>query len=263
MTHAASVDETDVWRDQRTVALLLAATLIIMANATISPALPGLESAFANHPNAELLTRLLVPAPSLTVLLFAPVAGCVVDRFGRRRPMLIGVLAFAITGTAGLFLNDLTAIFVSRLALGIAVAVIMTAQTALIGDYFTGNQRTRVAGLQVSARNFGGFVIIALAGWLAALSPELPFAIYGLAALYLPVMWAALPEPKRPPRTVGSGDRTATEGRPAWPIWLAALSCLQFLTNLTFFVVPTQLPFFVSSVGHNSASMTGLALGVL
>ena len=32
-----------VWRDPRAVALLMAASLTTMANATISPALPGLE----------------------------------------------------------------------------------------------------------------------------------------------------------------------------------------------------------------------------
>ena len=81
-----------------------------------------------------------------------------------------------------LVLPDLPTIFLSRLVLGIAVALIMTAQTALVGDYFSGEDRNALTGLQISARNFGGLVFISLAGWAATLSPRLPFAIYGLAA---------------------------------------------------------------------------------
>ena len=66
--------------DRRAVALLLAATLTTMANAAISPALPGLEARFAEHPHAALLTRFLVPAPSVAVVLIAGWAGLLADR---------------------------------------------------------------------------------------------------------------------------------------------------------------------------------------
>jgi len=72
-----------IWQDPRAVALLMAASLTTMANATISPALPGLERLFADDPNASMLTRLLVPAPSLSVALCAPFAGLAADRCGR------------------------------------------------------------------------------------------------------------------------------------------------------------------------------------
>ncbi len=118
-----------VWRDPRAVALLLAASLTTMANATISPALPGLERLFADDPNASLLVRLLVPAPSLGVAVCAPLVGLVADRYGRRQLLLSGVFLFVIAGSAGLLLPDLASIFASRLLLGVAVALIMTAQT--------------------------------------------------------------------------------------------------------------------------------------
>ena len=120
--------DTAIWRDRWAIALLLAASLTTMANATISPALAGLEEMFANHLNVEMLTRFLVPAPSLTVVLFAPLSGWAADRFGRRGLLLAGVTLLVITGCAGLFLPDLTVIFASRLALGVAVAMIMTSR---------------------------------------------------------------------------------------------------------------------------------------
>ncbi len=255
--------ERPIWQEPRAVALLLAASLTTMANATISPALPGIERLFADDPNAALLTRLLVPAPSLSVALFAPLAGFAADRIGRRAMLLAGVVLFVIAGCAGLVLPDLQSIFASRLVLGIAVALIMTAQTALIGDYFTGDDRNALTGLQISARNFGGLVFISLAGWAATLSPRLPFAIYGLAAVFLPLMWLAIVEPPRIVAAPGAMPLNGDDGHPPWRSLLAALVLLQGLTNMIFFLMPTQIAFFLEARGYESAVMTGTMLGLL
>lgn len=252
-----------VWQDRRAIALLMAASLTTMANATIAPALPGLERLFAGDPDAALLTRLLVPAPSLAVAIVAPLAGIAADRIGRRSLLLVGVVLFVISGCAGLFLPDLPTIFASRLVLGIAVALIMTAQTALIGDYFSGDDRNALTGLQISARNLGGLVFILTAGWAATLSPRLPFAIYGLAAALLPLMWLVIVDPPRLP-PAGSGKLAAqSDHQRSWRLPLTLLVLLQGATNMIFFVMPTQLSFFLDTQGYDSAIMTGSALGVL
>lgn len=257
-------EEIPVWREPRAIALLLAATLVIMSNATISPALPGLQALFADDPNALVLTRLLVPAPSLAVVLAAPFAGLAADRFGRRPLLLAGLALFVLTGPAGLFLPDLTWIFASRLALGLSVAMIMTAQTALVGDYFSGRRRTALMGLQVSARNFGGMAFIALAGLLAALSPRLPFAIYGLAILYLPFVWRAVRDVPRPSITAPADDGAGLAAAASpWLLPILALAGLQMLTAMIFFLNPTQIPFFVTALGHDGAATTGTYLAVL
>ncbi|WP_102958812.1 MFS transporter [Mangrovicella endophytica] len=263
MERPSSTQTTTVWRDRRAIALLMAAMLTTMANATISPALPGLQRLFAGEPHAALLTRMLVTAPSLSVALFAPFTGIAADRFGRRPLLIGGVILFALAGSSGLVLADLRAIFASRLVLGIAVALIMTAQTALVGDYFSGSDRNAMTGLQIAARNFGGFLFISIAGWVAALSPRLPFAIYALAALFLPLMWIVITDVAQRPTAVridhGSGGGSPT----AWRLLFAGLVLLQALTNLLFFIVPTQLPFFFASESSSGAVMTGSALSIL
>lgn len=256
-------EKPSLWRDQRAIALLLAASLTTMANATISPALAGLQTLFADHPHSALLIPLLVSAPSLTVVLFAPLAGFFTDRLGRRWMLLAGVLLFAVSGTAGSFLTDLDMIFGSRLVLGIAVAMIMTSQTALVGDYFTGDKRVALTGLQISARNFGGFLFISLAGWLAVFSPKLPFAIYGLAALFLPIMWIAIHEPTKSRKSADPSNPAANGGASNWVFLIALLTLLQMSTNMLFFIMPTQLPFFLDMLGYESAVMTGVTLGAL
>lgn len=263
MDSASKITETTLWRDSRVVALLIAAMLTVMANATISPALPGLQKLFADDPNAALLTRLLVTAPSLSIALLAPFIGLAVDRIGRRIPLLVGIILFVIAGSAGLYLPDLSSIFLSRIVLGIAVALIMTAQTALIGDYFSGEARRALTGLQISARNFGGLIFILLAGLAATLSPRWVFGIYGLALLLLPIAWMVIVEPQRT-ASVGKGaNASGSEDSRKWYLPFLGLVILQSVTNMLFFIMPTQLPFFLDANGYTNAAMTGMTLSVL
>ena len=263
MKTLADTTEPAVWRDSRAVALLMAATLTVMANATISPALPGLQRLFQDDPNAALLTRLLVTAPSLSIALLAPFVGLAVDRIGRRVILLSGIVLFVITGSAGLYLPDLPTIFISRFVLGVAVALIMTAQTTLVGDYFSGERRSALTGLQISARNFGGLVFILLAGFAAAMSPRWAFGIYGLAMLVLPVAWMAIVEPRHAQSVGRASIASGFAEQRKWPLPFLGLVALQSLTNMLFFIMPTQLPFFLEAQGYGSAGSTGITLSVL
>ncbi|NSY40573.1 MFS transporter [Leisingera sp. ANG59] len=255
-----TTDNRSLWRQPQALALLMAASLTVMANATISPALAGLEQEFADVPDAGFLVRLLVTAPSLGVMLTAPLAGWLTDRSGRRRVLLAGLWLFLLCGTAGFYLPGLQLMLASRFGLGIAVGLIMTAQTALIGDYFAGARRLALTGLQISARNFGGLLFIGTAGLAATLSPRLPFLIYGLAVLCLYTVWRHAPEPRRSGSGAGQAE---ARGHPAWLPLVIAVSALQMLTNGLFFMMPTQLPFFFAAQGLNSALMTGAGLGLL
>ncbi len=189
------LEERPIRRDPRAVALMLVASLTVMTAATISPALPGLETQFAGDETYSFLIRLLVAARSLAVVLFAPWCGVIADRASRRSMLLAGLILFIISGSAGLFLPTLPLIMASRLCLGIALAMIMTAQSALLGDYFSGKTLHIVTSAQVSARNLGGFVFIMIAGLLATMGPRFPFAVYALPILVMPFFWRVIVDP--------------------------------------------------------------------
>jgi MFS family permease len=243
-----------------TVALLMAASLTILSNATISPALPQIADAYSANPNVQLLTRLLVTAPALLVTILAPLAGILVDRLGRKWVLLVGTGIFGVAGTAGLYLPSLEAIFISRLFLGAGVAFAMTAQSALIGDLFDGPDRGTFLGYQIAATNFSGFLAISLAGVLAVSSFRYPFAIYGVALLMLPYFWRVFDNvrPERDTTLQGSAGGTS-----AWPLPLLGLCLLAFLSISAFYVMPTQFPFYAQEVMGATSATAGFLLGLL
>lgn len=63
-----------------------------MRVALIAPLLPEIEAHFADVPSVRVLVALALTAPALVIGVLAPFAGAIVDRIGRIRPMLAGML---------------------------------------------------------------------------------------------------------------------------------------------------------------------------
>ena len=200
--------------------LLAASALTVMSGATIAPSLPALYEHFAGTPHADLLTRLVLTAPALSIVIVAPLAGIVIDRFGRRSLLLGATVGYAIAGSAGLVLDTLYAILISRVLLGVAVACIMTCVMTLVGDYFAGEARARYMGLQASFMSFGGVVFILLGGALASVHWRGPFVVYVLALVLLPASGIAAIRAGAPAGTgVGAAARRnayAADGADLW-----------------------------------------------
>lgn len=242
----------------RKVTLLLAATLTIMAGTTIAPALPAIEVAFAGTDHVQLMSRMVLTLPSLFVVFCAPLAGALADRLGRI-PLLAGsVLLYAIAGVSGLFVDSLAALLAGRAALGIAIGGIMTLVTALVGDYFSGQERERFLGAQQAFTQLGGVVFVLGGGLLADIHWRAPFAVYALAFLLAPAVVLFLMEPEKPspPRADGQASGVARVQ------WLSiALVCLcAYLINASFYTVPSQLPFHIRELGIARPSSAGVVI---
>ena len=182
---------------RRNATLLFVSTLTIMSGATISASLPGIAARFAEVENVALLSRLVLTLPAVFIALFSPAAGFLVDRFGRKPLLLASLALFSVAGASGLVLDTLPGLLAGRAVLGIAVGGIMTATTALVGDFFQGPARDRYMGLQQAFVGIGGTIFLTGGGFLAEIHWRGPFLIYTAAILLLPAALAFLPGPRR------------------------------------------------------------------
>ena len=242
------------------LSLLAASSLTIMASTVISPGLPGMEAHFADRPDAAMLTRLAVTLPGLLVAIFAPLAGGLSDRLGRRRILLAAMVLYVLSGMSGLLLDTLPAILAGRAMLGVAVAGVLTSASAMAGDLFRGEAQARFMGRQASAMGFAGLIFLTGGGLLAELHWRAPFGLYGIALLVLLCAVAFLPET----RGAEARARAAAEDDGAPAPWgtLAILYLLGLGTMIAMYVMPVQLPFRLRELGMDAPSQAGLALGV-
>jgi len=255
-TFPATLDIEPAVSPLRRGTLLCLAALTVMSGATIAPSLPALQDHFAGHPDSELLSRLVLTLPALFIALCAPIAGAICDRFGRLRMLLASVLLYALAGLSGLLIDSLPAILVGRALLGVAVAGTMTTVTALVGDYFTGSERENFMSQQGAFISFGGVVFLVGGGLLADLHWRAPFAVYAIALALLPAAIFFLNEPVRRHNAVAGAGKAAKV--PYFP--LAALFAVALVHSLTFYLIPTQLPFLLRDMGIAQPSHTGLAI---
>ena len=197
----------------------------------------------------------------LFVALAGPFVGIVVDRYGRRNTLIVSTIGFGAAGMSGLILESLMAIIVGRAILGVFLVGILTSVTALIGDYYSGDERNKIAGLQAAFISFGTLIYTVLGGALAEIHWRAGFALFAVAFLLIAPMLLSLYEPS--PAANGRLDRPVEPppGRREWFVigWVYVLS---FVTMTALFMIPSQTPFFLVEIGVGNPGRAGLAIGI-
>ena len=150
----------------RVLTILLTSGLAFLAPSAIAPGLPALRADYTHVENAAFLSPLVLTMPMLFIALAGPFVGYAVDRFGRRNVLITSTALYGVAGVSGLVIESIVLLLVSRAFLGIFLAGIMTSVTALIGDYFVGDERNRVAGLQGAFMSLGTLTFVVIAGML-------------------------------------------------------------------------------------------------
>jgi len=173
--------------------LLLISTLAVMSGATIAPALPRIANAFPEE--TELTIQLILTMPALFAAFGSLFVSSIMDKFGRKKLLAVSITVYGFAGSSGFFVETIGLLLAGRAILGLCVAAIMTTSTTLIGDYYEGEFRERMIGIQAAFMTFAGVIFILLGGILAENDWHNPFAIYFLAFIFLIATLKFLNEP--------------------------------------------------------------------
>ncbi|MGC5167586.1 MFS transporter [Luteimicrobium sp. DT211] len=232
--------------------LLAASTMPVLGSVLITPVLPQISDHFEGTPGASVLVPMIIAVPALMIALFAPFAGQVADRFARKSLLLLALCVYGVVGVAPAFLDDLTAILVSRALVGVCEAAIMTVATALLVDYFPDEQRrNRYLGLQAVTTTIAATAFIAVGGALGRDDWHTPFWVYAVGLLIaLPVLvspWEPDSEPGLSPRTTGGTPLP----RVGWRR-LALPLLVTLFGGTTFYVLIVEISYVVVDTGVDS-----------
>ncbi|BAI74430.1 major facilitator superfamily MFS-1 (plasmid) [Azospirillum sp. B510] len=239
--------------------ILLGSSLTIVGAVMVAPVLPKIGAEFGPvTPQADALVPLVVAGPALAIALFAPVAGWLADHVGRKSMLMLGTLLYALFGALPSQLDDLSLILLSRLVFGCAEAMVMTCCTTLVGDYWSGTERSRYIGRQVVTIGVVGSLFFVIGGAAGESSWRAPFLLYLLPLLLLPAMALVLWEPVRASRSHRPKMAFDRESRR-----MMVVACtLVFVGMLGANVVPVQTPGIVVALGITSSTLIGLAAGL-
>lgn len=140
----------------------------------------------------------LVAAFAMTQLLVSPIAGQWVDKYGRKRMIIIGLVIFSFSELLFGLGKVVEVLFVSRLLGGISAAFIMPAVTAFIADITTLATRSKAMGYMSAAISTGFIIGPGIGGFLAEIGPRVPFFAAAAVALIAAIIsFLLLQEPER------------------------------------------------------------------
>ncbi|MBD3109149.1 MFS transporter [Bacillus sp. AGMB 02131] len=145
----------------------------------------------------------MVAAFAIIQLLVSPIAGRWVDKFGRKRMIVIGLFIFSLSELLFGLGQHVVTLFVSRMLGGVSAAFIMPAITAFIADITTLKTRPKALGYMSAAISTGFIIGPGIGGFLAEIGTRLPFffaAGFALLAAILSII--TLREPERNPENI-------------------------------------------------------------
>lgn len=146
-----------------------------MAGAVIAPALNLIREGLGASPAS---VGLIITTHSLSIAIFSPLIGNLIDRIGTKKPYIFGLLLYALAGGSGLVITSYWLLIVSRVIFGFAVAAVLNSITVMILNLYKGSGRDKIMGWRGSANSFGGLIWPLIGGFLGGFSWHLPFSVY-------------------------------------------------------------------------------------
>ena len=225
------------------------------------PIVPQMYANFSAVPNADYLIQGgVLTMPALCIALFSAFAGWLADAVGRRRLLIGAVLLYSVVGIAPIFLDNLYAIIVSRIGVGLCEAAILTLSTTMIGDYFGGHEREKWLASQTAVASISAVLLIVVGGWLGSIYGwRGPFAVYASGLLFAVALISFTWEVRGAPAPTAA----ARPMGPTFP-WLhmAGVCGVTLLASVMFYTMQTQGGFALNILGIADPARIGVLTSI-
>lgn len=237
--------------------LLCIASLTIMVGALVAPGQLSIANALGVADHAILLMTL----PALGAVLFAPIAGKIIDRYGAYCSLILGLFLYGLLGIAVYWLHGAVAVFTNRLLLGGVTAIVMAGCSVLISQWYVGPARLGMMAKQGMAIELGGVIFLFVGGLFAAHYWALPLTLYLCAWVFLAMLLVFVPR-NHPAEVADDVEITETQGVTQQGLSLKSVYGVTVLSMSAFFSAIVLLPTTLHSQQYNE-QQTGFLLAFI
>ncbi len=210
-----------------TLQIIFSITLVaVLGVSSITPAFPSVvrELRISSHSIGLLVTVFTLPGVFLT-----PLFGVLADRYGRKKILVPALFVFAVAGSWCFWVHDFGLLLLLRFLQGIGAAPLGSLNHTVIGDIYSGRERTRALGYNASILSIGTAAYPSIGGALALLGWNYPFLLHLVGIPVALLVWFSLRNPE-PPRT----EQTLTDYLKATARLVYDRRVLALFTSSTF-----------------------------
>ncbi|TCP31215.1 DHA1 family multidrug resistance protein-like MFS transporter [Scopulibacillus darangshiensis] len=173
-------------KEQKAVLIILLSNIFIafLGIGLIIPVMPSFMKIM--HLSGKTMGY-LVAVFAVSQLLTSPLAGRLVDRYGRKPIIIIGLFLFGVAELIFGLGKIIPALYLSRVLGGISAAFIMPGVTAYLADITTTQERANAMGYLSAAISTGFIIGPGIGGFIAAYGVRMPF-FFAAAIAFLACM---------------------------------------------------------------------------
>lgn len=242
------------------IAIFSVAMMTVLGASLISPALPSISKHFYYVENIELLSGLVLTIPALSTAMFSPLAGYLMDKFGKLIFLYPATVLWILTGFIAYFIDNIYLLLLSRFILGIATAFITTAASALLGDYYGvgAGRKDRALSLQGLILAFGGALMTVIGGFLASFSWNYVFIVYlsGFIIFFFCIFYLFEPRVNKNKKALREGKhKQKIDYKPFIPVYF-----MGFFIIMIYYLISVQFPHYIQHHLKLDAKYIGLAM---
>lgn len=191
--------------------VLVLGALIALGPLTIDMYLPAFPSIGEEFAATDSQVQLTLTGMLVGLAVGQLVIGPLSDAFGRRRPLMVGLLAHAVVSVACSFAPSIEVLSVFRLLQGFSGAAVSVTAMAMVRDRYAGVAMARVMArlvlvigiAPIVAPSLGGLVLL-VADWRSVFHVLALAAVALIAVAYLGLHETLPPERRRPARLSSS-----------------------------------------------------------
>lgn len=232
----------------------------ILNNTLVTPAIPDILAEFEV---ASARSGVLVAAGSTAGIFVAPVVGILADRYGRRIILTTCLAIFGVFGSLAALAPSFEVLLASRLLQGVGSAGLINLAVVLIGDHWSGTDRTRVIGRNTAVLTVGLAAMPLLSGAVTELAGwRVTFGIYTVALLTAGAAWWILEagRPAESPRVLDQVKDAAVVLRR--PLLMATIGAGFLVFMAIFGLFLTVLPVHLAEVFGLEAGARGVLISL-
>ncbi len=174
--------------------MLMLVSLLYGAFGLVSRSLAPLVTPVLNDlniSNSEM--GLILGSWPLTYIAVAATGGAVIDRWGIRRSLLVGIIIIGLSETLRYFANGFSTMFLSVALFGLGGPMISIGCPKTIAVWFKGKERATAVGVYTASSTVGRLVALSTTNSvlmpLTGYSWRLTFASYGFFVLIIALVW--------------------------------------------------------------------------
>lgn len=201
--------------------------------------------------------QMLITAPALMSMIVAVLSGWLVIKISKKKLLIFGSLVAGVTGFLPFLSDSFGLLFFSRTFYGVGLGLATALNTAVVAEFFEGDERVTVMGIQAASVGAGMVVVTTVGGMLGAGGFKNAYMINVIGFISMFLILFCLPDTGKAKVTKTEKIRLNSE-----VLKISILGMIEFLFLITF---TTNIAMHLSgSLAGNSAvsgNLTGIFSG--